>query len=72
MKRNIVKVRIDIVIEVDVDALNAEYGTSYSKREAAKDARESAFSSVMQSTYPYASNDAIIVSGELVNRHGRL
>ncbi len=49
---NITKVRLNVTIEVDVDAYNAEYGEHKTKREVADDARWSAINAIVQTAYP--------------------
>lgn len=64
---NTTKVRLDITITIDVDALNAEYGDSKTKREAAEDAFWSAVNAVQQTAYPEGSS---IIKEVKVNNHG--
>lgn len=55
-----VKVAVYIVVEVDIDALEAEYGQKYSRAEAIADARSSMITAATQAAYPAASNDSIL------------
>lgn len=47
-----VKVAVYMVIEMDVEALEAEFGRSFTNAEARQDLWDSAVSAVQQQTYP--------------------
>jgi hypothetical protein len=59
------KVRIEIVLEIDPNAYNAEYNTKLTPREVANDVREGVFSAV-ESVFPQHSK--IVKEAKLVNR----
>ena len=66
---DLVKVRVDLLLEIDPKAYNAEYGENKSKREIANDVREAVFNT-LDAAFPYrgAGYAPIIVKAELKNR----
>jgi hypothetical protein len=63
-KKNTTKVRLNVTIEVDVDAYNREYGENKSKREVAEDAKWSAFN-IINIAYP--EDSGVIVNVVMMN-----
>jgi hypothetical protein len=61
------KVRVEIIIEVDPEAYRATYGESQSIAEIRDDVKWSAFNAVAQTTFPFEEQETIVKRCELLN-----
>ena len=59
-KKRTVKVALYVVVEVDIDQLEACYGQSYTVKEARDDAWNAMFNAATTASYPVADVDKII------------
>lgn len=66
-KKRIIKVAAYVVVEVDVEELEATYGRSFTNAEAREDVRESIYNTAVQAAYPQDNIDKIFVSTKLGN-----
>lgn len=60
--KHTITVGIYLSVTVDLDELNAEYGTNYTVAEAREDVKASAFNAVAQTMYPQEALDKIVIA----------
>ena len=67
-------VKLVMTVEVDIDELEAEYGRTFTVREAQDDARQSMYNAAATAAYPSDRNDQLIsrvVSHNAASGHDR-
>lgn len=61
-----VKVRVNILLTVDIDAYDREYGTKSTPRQIAKDVRDTVYQTGVDAAFP--PHSGVIAKSELLNR----